>query len=48
MSFGGVSDSCEAELLGVCDEGLDDSLEVVHDDGLKVGCDEGLEVGLVN
>ncbi len=27
LSFGGVSDSIEADLLGVCDDGLKDGLE---------------------
>ncbi len=51
---GGVSDSIEADLLGVHDEGLEDGLEVVPDDsldggrdgGLEAGLDDGLEVGL--
>ncbi len=43
---GGVSNSVEADLLGVLDEGLKDGLEVVPDDGLDGGREDGLEVGL--
>ncbi len=39
---GGVSDSVEADLLGVLDDGLESSLEVVPDDGLEGGRDGGL------
>jgi hypothetical protein len=54
LSSGGVSDSVEADLLGVLDDGLEGGLEVVPDDGrdggrdggLEVGLDDGLEVGL--
>ncbi len=45
-SFGRVSDSVKADLLGFHDEGLDDGLELVLDDGLEEGLDEGLQVGL--
>ncbi len=46
LKSGGVSDSVEADLLGVLDDGLDGGLEVVPDDGLDEGLDGGLEVGL--
>jgi len=46
LSSGGVSDSVEADLLGVLDDGLEGGLEVVLDDGLEGGRDGGLEVGL--
>jgi len=46
LSSGGVSDSVEADLLGVLDDGLEGGLEVVPDDGLDGGRDGGLEVGL--
>jgi hypothetical protein len=42
----GVSNSNEADLLGVCDEGLEDSLEVVPDDGLEDCLEVGLEDSL--
>lgn len=49
-SFGGVSNSVEADLLGVRDEGLDDGLddglEVVVDDSLEEGLEVGLDEGL--
>jgi hypothetical protein len=45
LSFGGLRDSVEADLLGVRDEGLKDGLEVVFDDGLDESLDVGLEVG---
>jgi hypothetical protein len=40
---GGVSDSVEADLLGVLDKGLEDGLEVVPDDCLDGGRDDGLD-----
>ena len=43
---GGVSDSVEADLLGVLDDGLEGGLEVVPDDGLEGGRDVGLEADL--
>ncbi len=43
---GGVSDSVEADLLGVRHECLNDSLEVVHDGCLDGGREGGLEDGL--
>jgi hypothetical protein len=46
LSSGGVSDSVEADLLGVLDDGLEGGLEVVPDDGRDGGRDGGLEVGL--
>ncbi len=46
LSFGGGSDSVEADLLGVLDDGLEGGLEVVPDDCLEGGRDVGLEVGL--
>ena len=46
LSSGGVSDSVEADLLGVLDDGLEGGLGVVLDDGLEVGLEDGLEVGL--
>ena len=46
LSSGGVSDSVEADLLGVLDDGLEGGLEVVPDDCRDEGRDGGLEVGL--
>jgi hypothetical protein len=43
---GKVSNSVEANLLGVLDEGLEDGLNVVPDDGLDGGREDGLEAGL--
>ncbi len=43
---GGVSNSVEADLLGVLDEGFEDGLEVVPDDGRDGGREDGLEAGL--
>jgi len=46
LSSGGVSDSVEADLRGVRDDGLEGGLEVVPNDCLEGGRDDGLEVGL--